>query len=288
MKPKFYFIPLLAVLFLLSACSASGTAEFPTAVSDPAVSDSDSMDEIMVEDQGADASGTSEGLAVPEPLEDVESTIKNEMTDASDEMADDGDGISDTMTGDEMSDSMDDDEITDSVSDDEMSDAMVGDEMSGEGMDEDDDSANAPAWQKSTLADARTGDLFTLSDFQGKTLFIEPMATWCGNCRRQLTNVRSAMQQLGGDDVIFIALSVETNIDDAALANYANGEGFDWRFAVMTPELLRLLADVFGQAITNPPATPHFIVKPDGTFTELVTGIESAEQIVTQIRAAQG
>lgn len=160
----------------------------------------------------------------------------------------------------------------------EMTDDMAGDEAVG---------ADRPAWQQLALTNARTGETFTLDDFAGQTVFVEPMATWCSNCRRQLTNVRDAQQQLAEDDVVFVALSVETNIDDAALANYADGAGFDWLFAVVTPEMLEQLAGEFGRVIANPPATPHFIIRPDGTYTELVTGIEPADQIISQITAAQ-
>jgi cytochrome oxidase Cu insertion factor (SCO1/SenC/PrrC family) len=160
----------------------------------------------------------------------------------------------------------------------EMADDMAGDEAVG---------ADRPAWQQLTLTNARTGETFTLADFGGQTVFVEPMATWCSNCRRQLTNVRDAQQQLAEDDVVFVALSVETNIDDAALASYADEAGFDWLFAVVTPEMLEQLAGEFGRVIANPPATPHFIIRPDGTYTELVTGIEPADQIISQITAAQ-
>lgn len=145
-----------------------------------------------------------------------------------------------------------------------------------------------PAWQQLALTNVDTGEMFTLADFAGKTIFVEPMATWCSNCRRQLTNVRDAKQQLLSDDVVFVALSVETNLENADLAIYADQAGFDWLFAVATPELLRQLADTFGQSITNPPATPHFIIRADGSSTELITGIESSSQILSQITAAQG
>jgi cytochrome oxidase Cu insertion factor (SCO1/SenC/PrrC family) len=160
----------------------------------------------------------------------------------------------------------------------EMAGDMAGDEAVG---------ADRPAWQQLTLTNARTGETFTLADFGGQTVFVEPMATWCSNCRRQLTNVRDAQQQLADDDVVFVALSVETNIDDATLASYADGAGFDWLFAVVTPEMLEQLAGEFGRVIANPPATPHFIIRPDGTYTELVTGIEPTDQIISQITAAQ-
>lgn len=146
---------------------------------------------------------------------------------------------------------------------------------------------NRPAWQSLAITNARSGETFSLADFEGQTVFVEPMATWCGNCRRQLNNVGEAKEQLAGEDVVFVALSVETNIDNSTLADYADSAGFDWIFAVATPELLQGLAEDFGRGIVNPPATPHFIIRADGTTSDLVTGIEPAGQIVSQI-VAQG
>ncbi len=145
-----------------------------------------------------------------------------------------------------------------------------------------------PAWATLPLVNARTGETFTLANMAGKTLYVEPMATWCTNCRRQLENVRDAQVQLDADKVVFIGLSVETNLTAAELVDYADKTGFNWLFAVMTPEMLRELSAEFGQTIANPPSTPHFLVLPDGTATELVTGFESAAEIVQRIQAVGG
>ena len=144
-----------------------------------------------------------------------------------------------------------------------------------------------PAWQQIALIDARSGSSFTLADFAGKTVFVEPFATWCSNCRKQLENVQAAKATLG-EDVVFVVLSVEPNIGVDALARYADDAGFDMIFAAMPPELLQALAAQFGQTIANPPATPHFVIRPDGSTTDLVTGIESPEAIQAQIDAARG
>jgi cytochrome oxidase Cu insertion factor (SCO1/SenC/PrrC family) len=148
--------------------------------------------------------------------------------------------------------------------------------------------ADRPAWQQLPLVNARTGESFTLADFAGKTVFVEPMATWCTNCRQQLNNVKAATATLADADVVFVALSVETNLDNASLAAYADANGFDWTFAVITPELLQELAALFGRTITNPPATPHFIIRPDGSTSDLITGIESAEQLISQLQSTGG
>jgi thiol-disulfide isomerase/thioredoxin len=147
------------------------------------------------------------------------------------------------------------------------------------------DAAMLPAWQQVQLINARTGEAFTLADFNGKTVFVEPFATWCSNCRAQLNNVKAAREQLD-DQNIFVALSVETNISPEAVAKYTNDQGFDWVFAVMTPEMLKQLTDQFGLTVANPPSTPHFIIRPDGTVTDLSTGIKSVDAIVAELQAA--
>ncbi|MFN2190379.1 MAG: peroxiredoxin family protein [Candidatus Promineifilaceae bacterium] len=227
--------------------------------------------------------------------EDMADTMAEEMDDDGDDSAMDSDLDNDdeNMAGD----SDHEDENMDDESEHE-DDTMAGSddggmEESAENAEESEDMTSAvdgPAWWTLPLTNARTGETFALADFQGKTVYVEPMATWCGNCRSQLRNVREAKDQLADENVIFVALSVETNISAGELANYADNEGFDsdWTFAVLSPELLREIAAEFGQSITNPPSTPHFLIRADGTPTGLVTGIDSAGDIINQITAAQG
>lgn len=111
--------------------------------------------------------------------------------------------------------------------------------------------AQETTWQDLPLTNAQTGATFTFADFAGQTVYVEPMATWCANCRQQLGNVNEAKMQLG-DEVTFVALSVETTLKADQLASYAKDQGFDFTFAVMTPEVLRALAAEFGQAVTSP------------------------------------
>ena len=142
-----------------------------------------------------------------------------------------------------------------------------------------------PAWQQLPLTNARTGETFTLADYAGKVVYVEPFATWCTNCRRQLNNVNQVSANYGGD-VIFIVLSVEPNIGDPALVQYATDHGFDMIFAAMSPDLLRETVAIFGQTFTIPPATPHFVIRADGSTTDLFTGIASPEEITALLEAS--
>lgn len=146
-------------------------------------------------------------------------------------------------------------------------------------------SADSPLWQTMALTNARTGESFTLADFAGKTVYVEPMATWCTTCRQQLNNLRAAQGELDSENIVLVALSVETNVTAEQLAQYADNNDFNWTFAVLTPELLTELVNQFGRAITSPPSTPHFIIRADGTTTELSTGIKSSETLVALLQA---
>ncbi len=221
---------------------------------------------------GGTAAPAAEPAAVAPEASVVES---DEMADdmAGDEMASDemaGDMAGDEMAGDEMAEG-------DEASHDDMAEAIMDEAMS------DEDAAEAmmdlAAWQTLPLVDARTGESFTLADYSGRTVFVEPMATWCSNCRQQLTNVQQARTNPMTADSVFVALSVETSLSDEELARYADQFGFDWTFAVATPEMLQALAEEFGRSVANPPSTPHFVISPDGSFTELFTGIQSADEI---------
>ena len=49
-------------------------------------------------------------------------------------------------------------------------------------------------WLTTELTDACSGETFALADFAGKTLYVESMATWCGECYEQLTRVQDAAE----------------------------------------------------------------------------------------------
>ena len=259
MRKRTLLIATIVLLLLLAACGGSNNASEPAAnetMAEEAMADK-TADEVMADEAMAD-----ETMSDPATAEHSETMSDETMLD-------------ETMSDEAMSD--------ESMADESMADEGMADE--GSAMMDD---SMAAAWQQLVLTNARTGETFTFADFAGKTVFVEPMATWCSNCRQQLGNVSTAKAQLNSDEVVFVALSVETNISDADLAQYADAAGFDWLFAVATPELLQALVGTFDRTITNPPSTPHFIIRPDGSTTALVTGIESPELLIEAINAARG
>ncbi len=249
-------ILLVFMLFFLAACGAPSTVAPTESVTEAPAAEMAEDGEAMAEEETEEA--MAEEVMTEESM--TEEAVAETDSAAADMAEEDGVG-------------------EDGAAMEEATEEMTEDAMTSE-------SVERPAWQQIQLTNARTGEPFTLADYAGKTVFVEPFATWCSNCRRQLGNVTQAQAQLG-EDVVFVALSVEANIGDDVLARYADNEGFDLVFAAMPPEMLQELAAIFGQTVSDPPATPHFIIRGDGSVTDLVTGIESADAIVSQILAEQ-
>jgi thiol-disulfide isomerase/thioredoxin len=148
----------------------------------------------------------------------------------------------------------------------------------------------APAWMTTKLTDACSGETFTVTDFVGKTVYIEAVATWCPPCRDQLVRVKEATAQLSEKDraeIVVVALSSEVDLPRENLAEYAASNDFPFIFAVMPAEMLQVMVDDLGQAIAVPPATPHLIVAPEGTVGEIRTGSESPEDLLSLFTQTQ-
>lgn len=142
-----------------------------------------------------------------------------------------------------------------------------------------------PAWQSLEITDV-DGVTFTLADCLGTPVLVELFATWCSNCRQQLPKTQEAAVALG-DQAAVIALSVETDIDPDAVAQYAVDNEFpDIRFAVMSPELLAAFVEEFGNSAANPPSTPKIVIDATGVAGDMTTGQESTEDLVAQLTAA--
>lgn len=134
-------------------------------------------------------------------------------------------------------------------------------------------------WRTASLRDVVTGDEFRIGDLRGKVVAIEAMAIWCINCRVQQGEAQAALDQVDSSDVIYISLDVDPNERAEDLAEYAQREGFAWRFVVASPEVSRSLAETFGDQVLSPPATPLVVLGPEGEVIEKHIGIKSARDL---------
>ncbi len=58
-----------------------------------------------------------------------------------------------------------------------------------------------------TLTD-QNGETHTLSDYQGKTVFLNFWATWCGPCQREMPEIQALYERYGGNEEDLVVLGV--------------------------------------------------------------------------------
>jgi cytochrome oxidase Cu insertion factor (SCO1/SenC/PrrC family) len=144
----------------------------------------------------------------------------------------------------------------------------------------------APAWFASSLKDVRSGDSFTLNDFNGKVVLVETMAVWCTTCYQQQTQIKALQESLGmREDFVSVSLDIDPNEDESALAAYTQkNSGFDWRYAVAGPDLARAIGKAFGDQFLNPPSAPVLVIDRHGVAHPLPFGVKSAEDLMKAIQ----
>lgn len=134
------------------------------------------------------------------------------------------------------------------------------------------------------LTDVRTGETFTLADFEGKVVILETMAVWCPLCDQQQGQILGALEQLG-EEVVAVSLDVDLGETEDIVARHADQLGLPWRFALAPPEVAEALRRDFGPQVLSPPATPVILIGPDGRPQLTPFGIKDSQALVSAVRA---
>jgi hypothetical protein len=74
-------------------------------------------------------------------------------------------------------------------------------------------------------------------------------------------------------------LGVDLNEDAALLKSYVDKNGFDWKYAVATPEVSKEISTLYGAQFLNPSPTPMMIIDRRGNVFLLDFGIKSADTL---------
>ncbi len=82
-----------------------------------------------------------------------------------------------------------------------------------------------------TLIDLE-GDSVTLSDFQGKAVFINFWATWCPPCRAEMPEIEAVYQEYKSKDVVVIG--VDLLEAESEVRQYVKQGGYSWIFLIDT------------------------------------------------------
>jgi peroxiredoxin len=131
-----------------------------------------------------------------------------------------------------------------------------------------------------TARNLLTRDKVTLSQEQGKLVFLTFWASWCGPCRKEVPVLEAVQRKLGKERVAVLAVSFRDN-NEQQLVKWARDNGLQ----------LMLLSDWNGHIASQygVHAIPHlYIIGRDGRILHVHTGYGpgSIDQLVREINTA--
>ncbi|MDI6855680.1 MAG: cytochrome c biogenesis protein CcdA [Candidatus Thermoplasmatota archaeon] len=131
-----------------------------------------------------------------------------------------------------------------------------------------------------TLTDVN-GNTFSLSDFRGKVVILDFMATWCGHCRELMSTLKSIHETY--PEVVIISIDIATTETNQQLKEFKAEHEADWIFAIDTAsEQVSLKYDAITTGI---PKT--VIINPDGEIAFAHTGLVSYSELSQEIEEAK-
>ncbi len=132
------------------------------------------------------------------------------------------------------------------------------------------------------------GELVSLSDFKGKTVYIDFWASWCRPCVKKLQDLQAIQNKLANDEnVVFIHISFDANYDEWMQKINENGfTGIHLNAPESTKSQVAQLYDI--KALPE-----YFIITDQGTFAQkpirfdLVEVQDKLEMLSKKVTAAQ-
>lgn len=133
--------------------------------------------------------------------------------------------------------------------------------------------SSAPAFSLQGL----DGSTHELSDYSGRVVLIEFWATWCGPCRLQAEILSRLYEEVGGEDVEFLAVSLGE--DEDVVRRFTAKDPFPYPVLLDPEESLGYALEIFALPTV-------MIVDREGGISYVRPGISDGESLRRAIEAA--
>lgn len=71
-----------------------------------------------------------------------------------------------------------------------------------------------------------SGEKFSFDQYKGKVVFLNLWATWCGPCKAEMPGIQKLYDEVGGDGISFVMLSIDRDRDQPKVEKYVKGKAF--------------------------------------------------------------
>jgi thiol-disulfide isomerase/thioredoxin len=124
------------------------------------------------------------------------------------------------------------------------------------------------------------GNAFRLSDFRGKVVVIDFMATWCGPCRMQMPHLKVVWEKYGGE-IVLMSIDIDPRESEEVLGAFAKEFPYaTWIWARDTANL--------GQVYEVSAIPKTVIIDQDGYIRFTHTGVTDASTLIQEIEQLLG
>lgn len=137
-------------------------------------------------------------------------------------------------------------------------------------------------WRTTELIDIRTGDTFTIDQFD-RPIILESFAVWCPTCTKQQWEIRDLHKEIG-NKAISISLDTDPNEDREKVLTHITSNNFDWYYAIAPKEVTQSLIDEFGFTVANTPSAPVIIIDESKNARLLRSGVKSSSELKGELR----
>lgn len=137
-------------------------------------------------------------------------------------------------------------------------------------------SATAKKAPDFTLTDT-DGNTFNVSDFRGRVVVLDFMATWCTACKKIMDDLREV--HAAHPDVVFISIDIDSTESNQMLETFKQRYNATWRFALDTDGV----SQKYG-VVTIPKTV---VINPSGEIAFSHTGEISTSRLSSQVEKAR-